>query len=244
MKTSRIDIASIRREQIVEAAVAIITEQGLHNLSLSEIETRAGMSRGQLTYYFPTKEAILLAVFDRLLLLMYQRVGQPDGQPCVHAGGWEFVRHLLEALLTQPPLSPEFSCLQYTFLAQIGYREDFRRRLATLYEEWRSHMSQGLAEDLARSGPFRPVPPRAMATLVQAILHGLAMQRAADPNAFDAQEMLDLCLDVLGTYLWSRPRARKKQKPAANKRSTPARAAPLPRTGRKGRKGVNGERTS
>ncbi len=68
MKSPRVDVGRIRREQIVEAAVAIIAEQGIQNLSLSEIEKRAGMSRGQLTYYFPSKEDILLAVFDRPLL--------------------------------------------------------------------------------------------------------------------------------------------------------------------------------
>src|SRR2546421_3899989 len=111
MKSPRIDIAAIRREQIVEAAVAVIAEQGLHNLSLSEIEKRARMSRGQLTYYFATKEAILLAVFDRLLQLMYQRLGQPRSgagkSPC-EAGLWEWVEHLFAALLTQPRVSPEF----------------------------------------------------------------------------------------------------------------------------------------
>src|SRR5438270_11535626 len=75
MKSQRINIASIRREQIVEAAVSIIAEQGLQNLSLSEIEKKAGMSRGQLTYYFPAKEDILLAVFDRLIRMMHERHG-------------------------------------------------------------------------------------------------------------------------------------------------------------------------
>jgi AcrR family transcriptional regulator len=56
MATGRIDVASVRREQVVEAAVAVIAEQGIQNLSLSAIEQKAGMSRGQLTYYFPTKE--------------------------------------------------------------------------------------------------------------------------------------------------------------------------------------------
>src|SRR5262245_58107831 len=59
MRKARPDIANTRREQIVEAAVAVITEQGLQNLSLSEIEQKAGMSRGQLTYYFKAKEDIL-----------------------------------------------------------------------------------------------------------------------------------------------------------------------------------------
>src|SRR5271169_4586711 len=98
MKQSRIDIGSVRRQQIVDAAVAIITEQGLQNLSLSEIENRAGMSRGQLTYYFPAKEDILLAVFDRLLQLMYQRIGEPEGRPGSPSGGREWVQHLLDRL--------------------------------------------------------------------------------------------------------------------------------------------------
>ena len=59
--------------------VAVIAEQGLHNLSLSEIENKAGMKRGQLTYYFRHKEDILLAVFDRVIQLMYQRLGRPPG---------------------------------------------------------------------------------------------------------------------------------------------------------------------
>src|SRR5438552_11420451 len=123
MKQTRIDIGSIRREQIVEAAVTVIAEQGLQNLSLSEIEKKAGMSRGQLTYYFPAKEDILLAVFDRLLQLMYERIGKPADEACNGPGGWELVCHLLETLVGRPPLSPEFHCLQYTFLSQISHRD-------------------------------------------------------------------------------------------------------------------------
>ena len=128
--------------QIVEAAIAVIAEQGIQNLSLSEIEKKAGM-RGHLTYYFPAKEEILLAVFDHLLVLMYQRVGTPQGveQSCTaHESGWEWVRHLLGMVLLRPSASPEFHCLQYTFLSQIGHREDFRKRLASLYEEWRDNL--------------------------------------------------------------------------------------------------------
>src|SRR5207237_4691181 len=128
MKNQRIDIAALRKEQIVEAAVAVITEQGLQNLSLSEIEKRAGMSRGQLTYYFPTKEEILLAVFDRLVLLTYQRIGTPAGRACDQDSGWEWIEHLLEKLLGSPPVGPDFACLQCTFLSQIIHREDIRQR--------------------------------------------------------------------------------------------------------------------
>src|SRR5437763_15026656 len=109
MKTPRIDIGSIRREQIVDAAVAVIAEQGLQHLSLSEVEKKVGMSRGQLTYYFKAKEDILLAVFDRLLDMMCrQQGGDPslphDRHPFAKMSWLEVVKHLLEMILHKPSL--------------------------------------------------------------------------------------------------------------------------------------------
>jgi AcrR family transcriptional regulator len=216
MKNARIDVGSIRREQIVEAAIAVITERGLQNFSLSEIEKKAGMSRGQLTYYFPAKEDILLAVFDRLLQLTYQRIGTPREMEPEQASGWDWTRHLLEKIVGEAPVNPQFGVLQYTFLSQIAHREDFRRRLATLYEEWRSQMAQGLAVDLAHDPETRAIPSRAMASVIQALLHGLGMQAAADPQAFNRQEVLALCLDMLGSYMKIRPLSRKPRRSAAN----------------------------
>jgi AcrR family transcriptional regulator len=199
MKTARIDVASLRREQIIEAAVAVITEQGLQNLSLSEIEKKAEMSRGQLTYYFPTKEAILLAVFDRLVSLMGQQQEPRDGAPavCLEPTRWqEVVTHVLGMILQEPPRHPEFGVLQYTFLSQIGHREDYRQRLASLYEMWRGKMT-GLLPTNKQS--------RALATLIQALFHGLAIQHSADPSSVDREEMIALCLDMLETYLRKAP---------------------------------------
>jgi AcrR family transcriptional regulator len=197
------NVAAVRKQQIVEAAVAVIAEQGIQNLSLSEIEKKAGMARGHLTYYFPAKEEILLAVFDHVLELMYQRVGMPNGgDPCAaEERGLDWVRHLLELVLLRPPTTPEFLCLQYTFLSQISHREDFRKRLASLYEEWRGNLARGMDGELARSPKPPAADPRLLGSLVQALLHGLSMQLAADPNAFDREGMFRLCLDVLGNYL-------------------------------------------
>jgi AcrR family transcriptional regulator len=198
------EVGRLRREQIVDAAVAVIAAQGLQNLSLSAIEQKAGMSRGQLTYYFPAKEDILLAVFDRMLAMMHRQVqGNEDAPtPCV-AGGtpWERLRGFLTFLILTPPSVPEFHALQYTFLSQIGHRADFRQRLASLYEQWRGHMAGDVADDLARSPQAPPVSPRTLASFVQALLHGLAVQCAADPDAYDRHEMLDLCLAVLAALL-------------------------------------------
>src|SRR5438128_6679235 len=105
MKNGRVTIAEIRRTEIVDAAAAVINEQGIQRLSLSEIEKKVGMSRGQLTYYFKTKEDILLAVFDRLIELMCQQHGEAE----IDQLPWlDIVRHVLDLVLADPPAHPEF----------------------------------------------------------------------------------------------------------------------------------------
>ena len=238
MRKRRSDIGNLRREQIVEAAVAIIAEQGIQNLSLSEIEQRAGMSRGQLTYYFPAKEDILLAVFDRFLALMCQRQAGPEGEaprPEFPSGSLGLLRFVLEVVLQEPEAHPEFHSLQYTFLAQLAHREDFRRRLDTLYEAWRDHMARALEADLAGNGAPPRASPRALATFIQAVLHGLVLQKAVNPKTFDRDEMRNLCLDVLGSYLKLGPaaRGRKGAAPAANNKKQPRGSRTTPRRPRR-----------
>jgi AcrR family transcriptional regulator len=202
MKTSR--VSTIRREQIIDAAIAVIDEQGIQHLSLSEIEKKTGLARGQLMYYYHSKEEILLAVFDRLLEMMHAHleVGKGNGDAC-HGGpaGWEHFRQFLTVFLLRPPNVPAFHSLQYTFLSQIGHREDFREKLAKLYATWRHYGAEDFADDLARKPGGRRVSSTAFATLVQAILHGLAVQRAADPDSYEPEEMLHLILDLLSSYL-------------------------------------------
>lgn len=217
----RIDIGSIRRGQIIEAAIAVIVEKGLPELSLSKIESKIGMSRGQLTYYFKTKEAILLAVFNRLLDVMCEEHGGGNGkEKWTITGSWfDFVEELLRLILQNPPHNPAFACLQYTFLSQIGHRKDFRRSLAKLYEEWRQSMVKHLGIELSKKPAVRPVQLRAFATLVQAILHGIAMQNAADPNAIDREAVITLCMDMLRTYLWNGRRINGNRRMAATNRN-------------------------
>ncbi len=202
MNNGRTTIASIRRTEIVDAAAAVINEQGIQNLSLSEIEKKVGMSRGQLTYYFKAKEDILLAVFDRMIALM----GQQHGEKEIDQLDWlDIVRHVLDIVLATPPAHPEFHALQHAFLSQTSHREDFRKRLAGLYEHWRERSIAGLKRDLKKRPAVRKVSPRVLATLVQAIFHGLAVQRAADPPALDTEAVVHLCLDMLSSYLWAGP---------------------------------------
>jgi AcrR family transcriptional regulator len=54
----------MRREAIVAAALDVIQERGLSGFTQPRVARRAGLRQSHLTYYFPTRADLLLAVAD------------------------------------------------------------------------------------------------------------------------------------------------------------------------------------
>jgi AcrR family transcriptional regulator len=53
------------RERLLLAAIGLIREHGLAGLTQPRVAKATGISQGHLTYYFPTRQALLAAVLDR-----------------------------------------------------------------------------------------------------------------------------------------------------------------------------------
>lgn len=68
-ETHRSLAARARRDQIIQAAAAVVAEVGYANASTARIAERAGISKGVITYHFESKDEILrsaaLRFFDR-----------------------------------------------------------------------------------------------------------------------------------------------------------------------------------
>jgi len=66
---SREALSETRRDQILEAAVHLWLSRGFHATPVEAIAREAGLGKGTLYLYFPTKEAILQAAVERWSLL-------------------------------------------------------------------------------------------------------------------------------------------------------------------------------
>jgi TetR/AcrR family transcriptional repressor of bet genes len=60
-------MAPIRRKQLVEAAIAVIHEQGFANATVARIARQAGISAGMVHHYFKDKDDLLVATMRHLL---------------------------------------------------------------------------------------------------------------------------------------------------------------------------------
>lgn len=57
----------LRNAAILDAGLDIFSTVGLHGASLDQIAERAGLSKTNLLYYFPSKEELYIAVLRRVL---------------------------------------------------------------------------------------------------------------------------------------------------------------------------------
>lgn len=53
-----------RRNQILDAAVRCFADKGFHGTSTADICRAAGMSSGNMFHYFPTKDAVVMAIAE------------------------------------------------------------------------------------------------------------------------------------------------------------------------------------
>jgi len=91
--------ADARPDEVLDAALELFTQQGFDRTTVDQIATRAGLSKGSVYLYFPSKKALLeglvrrsiVPIADTALAAMTQYRGDPR----------PFIRQMLTMLVTQ-----------------------------------------------------------------------------------------------------------------------------------------------
>jgi AcrR family transcriptional regulator len=185
------DYLNARRAEILDAAWACLARNGYHNTTMQDIATEAGLSYGAVYTYFPSKEQVLHAIFDRI-----SEVGRTivDTATATVAGP----RNVLEAIgrvtfgnfaqdnfdsVTRADVEiwPEM-------LRDDSLREKFRE--GVYY--WHGVVTRLLSESQQR-GELRPdVDPATIAALDMCAFEGLRRYRLIAPDLFEPEPIRQL----------------------------------------------------
>ena len=63
-----------RRQRILDAAMAVFARKGYRDTIVDEIAAESDTSKGGVYFHFPNKQAIFLALLERMGALLYERV--------------------------------------------------------------------------------------------------------------------------------------------------------------------------
>jgi TetR/AcrR family transcriptional repressor of nem operon len=95
------------RDRIVDAADQLIAERGFAATSIAEVAERAGVLKGNLAYYFPSKLALLAAVGERRRSRLWTQLASAGGKTPT---GRDFVEALLAHVEATAEELARFGC--------------------------------------------------------------------------------------------------------------------------------------
>jgi AcrR family transcriptional regulator len=175
MSSTRTARSEERRADILRAALEVIAERGYRGASLGSVAERVGLTQQGLLHYFPTKEALLVAV------LQERDAWDTSGGPGRESWRLDLLDSLVEYNAMRPGIVQTFSALLGESVTD-GHpaREFFTER----YAQVRASMATVLRMEFGERLPGGLTPERA-APLITAVMDGLQYQWLLDPEAVD-----------------------------------------------------------
>ena len=182
------------KAQILATSLNLFAEQGFGKTSMNDIIRATGMSKGGVYWHFPSKDALIHAVFKQFFeeqvnafadLITQENLSATDKlMGLAKQGGAE-----LAEMAGQFPSSLEFYALAINDSALQEMLVHFLNRYRDLIEQL---ITQGIQTE-----EWRNVDARAAANTLIALIEGVLLIWAMTPEAFRLDEQLEQSMALL-----------------------------------------------
>lgn len=136
-----------RRNEIADAVLAIVAERGLAAVSLSEVAARAGVSPGRVQHYFPAKQRLVEAAFDRGNALSEARIRAKVGRELADAAPRDVLTVVLTELIAHDAETRAHLRVRQSFTARALADEAIAARMRDEYARFHGRVAGLLRRD-------------------------------------------------------------------------------------------------
>jgi AcrR family transcriptional regulator len=201
--------ADQRREQMLHAALEVISARGYADTRIADVAERAGVSPALVIYYFKTKDQLLTEA-----IRYYEDNWYADGQRRMAALATAAARleeFVAMSCLSEEDPEPDSSWqLWLDFWAQAARNAEVAGVRQKSDERWRQVISS-LVQEGQEAGEFRDVDVASFAIYLSTLLDGLTIQIALEDPVVDSVRAFELSMafvaDQLG-FAWTPGRGR------------------------------------
>ncbi|MCU0427176.1 MAG: TetR/AcrR family transcriptional regulator [Candidatus Kapabacteria bacterium] len=194
-KKQFLEMQEASKAEILQAALELFSTKGFEQTSVSAIAQKAGISQGLMYNYFPSKEALLLAIFEkgwaevqrsfvieprkgRKKPSLYDFIENACRLTVAHQEFWRFVN----VLRSQP-----------TILAELGDKVSaFEAMILAQIEQFCGAPSFDVSSHEARSKAASKAKVRAEARLIFALIDGICHHALQNPQTYPLNDVLRL----------------------------------------------------
>jgi TetR/AcrR family fatty acid metabolism transcriptional regulator len=175
------DVSEERKIQILEAAKQAFAKKGIHKTRMSDIAESSGLSKGALYWYFDSKDAIILALLDKIFepeiqelsaLLEDPRSAEEKLMLYAERGGQD----IIDMLKWMP--------LIYDFFA-LAFRQKTIKNSISSYYRKNLALLEAIIQQGVNSGELTTDSPQDAAITIGSIIEGTVMLWLYDPDSID-----------------------------------------------------------
>ncbi len=189
----RPDVSEERREQILDAAVRVFAERGLHETRMDDIAEQSGLSKGALYLYYKSKDAIIAA-----LMHQFFKCGMRDLQRLREGAGPVSERLLVYTrhVATEMERMMAVASLAWEFYAIAARQKVVREYFKEYFAEYRSVLAALIQIGIDRC-EFRPVDAEQVAITITGLYEGLALLAVVDAKVAQWSHQDEASLELL-----------------------------------------------
>lgn len=191
----RPDVSEERKNQILEAAIAVFARLGFQQTRMDDIAGQAGLSKGALYLYYKSKDAIIGALlkyfFTQELKHLQDFVVTERPEPVTEQIVL-LTRKMVEAMEWMGRLMP----IAFEFYALAGRDKDVRQFLNEYYLTYRGDLARLIERGIAR-GEFRSVDANSLAITLTALFEGIALLYFIDPHGLQWDAQIEMSVQTL-----------------------------------------------
>jgi AcrR family transcriptional regulator len=186
------------KETFVRAAFEIVADRTIAGTRTRDIAERAGYKLGHLTYYFPSKRSVLLAVLDHMerTFLEERRESLAD----VSKTSIERLAIFFEQERRLIIHRPDLLTARADFWVQGRSDTVIRERIRLMYASFRSDIERVVADGVS-NGTFSADRAPMVPDLVMSLLEGAELQYLTEPNRLDLDRYFAAALDIVSNWL-------------------------------------------
>jgi AcrR family transcriptional regulator len=181
-----------RERAILETAERLLEERSFHEISIDDLARGAGISRPTFYFYFPSKEAVLLTLLDRMV--EEARSGQGDALERFSEDPAYWLRQGITAIYET------FRSHRAVVVAAADVRatsEEGRELWARVMEQWVQETTAAIEGERGRGAAPNGLPARELAIALNLMNERVLLASLANYKpALDERTAIDVLVEV------------------------------------------------
>ncbi|MEO0772262.1 MAG: TetR/AcrR family transcriptional regulator [Pseudomonadota bacterium] len=184
-KTRRTESKEVRRQQLIDATIESIAQNGIAGTTMSTVTETAGLSLGIVNFHFESKQKL----FEETLVFL-AREYHDYCQLAVHEAqgpASDKMRALVDAHFHSEVCSHKKLAVWYAFFGE-GKRRAIYRDLIDHIDDERWTMTTALCRDIIEDGGYQSPPADDVARTIEALLDGISLNILMYPESYTSSD--------------------------------------------------------